>query len=355
MSTTESFKLSHYSERLVDALLDDAKRHGLVLFVGSGINGTAIDQWNKLLGKLLKKALEQVSLQDIRFKSEDLQEWCMRTFDLCAQATIVKSILGAELYRVAVQDVLYPGCPELEQQVKDYCADRMKDQSSAPPKGDENADRFEYLYQAAQLCSSPAVRAVATFNFDTLLECAINACSKTKFAQAYYGDGPAPAVKQSQDEEKMQILSVYHLHGRISSPRGLLRNPRESVVFSYDEYFDKNADSLSWETSTPLHLLRNFCTLWVGASLKDWNMMRLLDASRSGRDGVNSYCLQSMQEGGTDRSVQPAAMRLQATLCEAVGIKLITGGQDYADLWQTLALQITQKLPKEQQTSHSSQ
>jgi len=129
------------------------------------------------------------------------------------------------------------------------------------------------------------------------------------------------------------------------------------VVFSYDEYFDKNADPLSWETTTPLHLLRNYCSLWLGASMTDWNMLRLLYGANGAADKPRVFCLQCLEEAKDAENHKPAAMRFQATLLKSVGVKLIVAGADYADVWHVLAEHITNQLPKypEKQTKQETE
>lgn len=360
--------LNMHTTRLFKDLVASARHNGLVLFVGSGINGGAIPKWSGLLNTLLTQAITHASPDDSRIHSLTpyLVEWCTRHFDVCAQASILKKIFGQERYRLEIQDALYKNAPGIEAEVGRYCDARQK---GRPP----TAGNHELLWRVAQLCSLSDVKAVATFNFDTLLERAINAC-RVKYARAYFGD---VAVEEDVVPPSKEIIPVFHVHGLLSPPKTFLRNRAESVVFSYDEYFDKNADPLSWETATSLHLLRQFCTLWIGASLKDWNMLRLLDAARSGRKGVNSYCLQTLQEAEQAMALataarpdqhwpakegQPAewphmwpqfrevAMRLQATLFDTVGLNLLIGGETFAALPETLAEFVTKPLA----TAHQS-
>jgi hypothetical protein len=358
------------SERLLGELVRDARDQGLVLFVGSGINARAVAQWGKLLEELLRRTIREASIGDKRVSAFEpyLLRWCLNHFDVCAQASIVKKILGTGRYRREIQDILYNGKSDIEARVKNYCSPN----SDNEPKQEDK--QFEFLRQVGRLCQLTQVRAVATFNFDTLLETAIDASGDRK-AQAYSGE--VSAGQRSLKAEK-SMIPVFHLHGLLPPPGTLLKPQTEAVVFSYDEYFEKNADPLSWETATPLHLMRSFCTLWLGASLRDWNMMRLVDSARSGRNGVSSYCLQSLSEVKEELALQPpvpenphtktaekaskrfphewavlhsnlaafrkVAMRFQATLHDMVGLKLIVGGDTFAQLPKAISA-IAEKIP----------
>ena len=320
-------KLNPESEDILHDLVQDVQSTGLVLFIGSGINGEALPQWDSLLGTLLSESLLWVEHEDIQIQNqhENLVKWCKQNLDVCAQASITKKLLGPERYRLEIQETLYGKTENIEEEIQAYC--------NGPAF---QSKKYSFLRQVAELCSSSHVKAVATFNFDTLLECAISAIGDRR-PRSYYGevDSAKNSIKRLND------IPIYHVHGRLPIP-SLFRNPDESVVLSYDEYFDKNADPLSWETATSIHLLRNYCTLWLGASLKDWNMLRLLHGALSGRTIIRSYCVQCLEDikkpddpklnRNEIQNFRKTAMRIQASLLEAVGVRLILAGPAYSDI-----------------------
>src|ERR1035437_5544613 len=101
--------LNPHSMRLLKELVINAHQHGLVLFVGSGINPSTIPLWSELLDSLLNQTVRDASLDDPRIRTlmPCLVDWCKRHFDACAQASIVKKVLGPERYRLEIQDALY--------------------------------------------------------------------------------------------------------------------------------------------------------------------------------------------------------------------------------------------------------
>ena len=265
----------------------------------------------------------------------------------------------------------YPGAGHIQTDLEKYC------QASRPR---DDHPEFAYLRAIAGLASLPAVRAVATFNFDTLLEVAVRAQQK-RAPVAHFGKVRSAFAEQSPAKPP---LPVYHVHGLLFASDSVMHSPDESVVLAYDEYFKTNADPLAWETSTIIHLLRNYCTLWLGVSLRDWNMLRLLDAGCVGQANIQAYCLQCLEEirlestlvlpvepknkqsevdekmaYGDDAKrlwnrhlalredsaeVQSTAMRLQATLLRAVGVHLLIGNARFSDLPHVLDEQITAPL-----------
>jgi hypothetical protein len=337
-----SSPLHAYSQEMLKNLREDARKHGLVLFVGSGVNGKAAPQWSGLLSGLLKLAIKVAEMEDDRIENhhDRLLKWCQRQFDPLAQATIAKGLLGPDRFRAEIQDAIYRQAGT-EEELRDYCGNIEK------RRANEASAKFEMLRVAGELCHLPEVRAVATFNFDTLLETAVEstgkAGSKKKIARSYAGPALMSGIHSGKDEH--DVLPIYHVHGLLPHPDAVLRPDPSGLVMSYEDYFDKNADPLSWETSTMIHLLRNYCTLWIGVSLTDWNMLRLLDAAKGRRGFLPSYCVKALESiGGTDECQPPnleefqrVAIRFQAELFDLVGVKLITAGPKHDDVAKVLS------------------
>jgi hypothetical protein len=332
--STPTARLPPQSLRTLQELVAGAERNGLVLFVGSGISAELVPVWKSLLGGLLDIALKEAAFQDnsIHGWPEAVAGWMQSHFDVCAKASLIKQILGPERYRAEVRHALYKKCFDIQRRMETDFAKR-----AGKEKGEVC---FDAIWHVASLCSRPAVRAVATFNFDTLLETAI-LCLGERTPRPHCGEAGARFPGSSGERD----LPIFHVHGRLLPPSSLVRDPRASLVFSYDEYFDKNAEPLSWETATPLHLLRNYCSLWLGASMTDWNMLRLLYGANGDAERPQVFCLQSLAEAEKAKPYAPAAMRFQATLLKSVGVKLIVAGADYAYMWRVLAEQVTQALP----------
>ena len=179
-TSTDQSQITPRSKDLLFELVEDIKNKGLVLFLGSGINGSAVPQWNALLTMLLDKSLHWIEHEDRRIQKYQykLAEWCNQNFGMSAQASIVKKLFGAERYRLEIQNILYSNTQNVEHDVEEFCRKKRSRKKLA---------EYNLLYQVAQLCSSPHVKAVATFNFDTLLETALKTIGKRR-PQPHYGD-----------------------------------------------------------------------------------------------------------------------------------------------------------------------
>ena len=82
-------------------------------------------------------------------------------------------------------------------------------------------------------------------------------------------------------------MPIHHVHGCIRD-RSVPGTANKDLVLSMDEYFSNIAKPLSWQTTVQLHALTNATCLFVGASLTDINMLRLLTHAKenSGRGAV---------------------------------------------------------------------
>jgi hypothetical protein len=127
-------------------------------------------------------------------------------------------------------------------------------------------------------------------------------------------------------------FTIYHVHGYLPDPRRISASSLSSIVFAYDEYVDAFANTFSWQTSTQLHLLHKHPCLFVGASLNDWNMLRLLQMTTREEGPPLRY---AVTKRGMESSAGMAAStnvfdRIRATLWNSVGVHPIVVGPNYS-------------------------
>lgn len=197
------------------------------------------------------------------------------------------------------------------------------------------------------------VGAVVTFNFDDLLE------------QALVARGVRHHVVASAARESGGGLPVIHPHGFLPmQPRpGEEQHP---IVFTESEYHALADVAFHWAPTTILSYLRNCTVLFIGLSMSDPHLRRMLDASHVAgsipphwqvqkrhevRDHEQARAVQQIEEYarsyaravGVPETKKPAEMEeaLDATLrqadsydrelLESMGVKTILLS-DYADL-----------------------
>jgi hypothetical protein len=235
-------KTDEHSKQL--AVLRSALRAGgLTLMCGAGTSAAAgIPVWNSLLLSLLGAMMRRLSKDHSILLTEDAaQEFLSRTD---ASALILGKYLKTNLG-------------------EDFTAEVRKALYSTSPRSSQLIDSIIELARPQR--DSRALDSIITFNFDALFEENLsrnNISNKSIFSEA---------IKHESCE-----LPIYHVHGFL---------PREgavdtaSLVFSEDAYHSQFIDPFSWSNLIQLNKLTQNTCLFVGISLTDPNMRRLLDVA----------------------------------------------------------------------------
>jgi len=131
---------------------------------------------------------------------------------------------------------------------------------------------------------NPRIHAIVNFNLDAVFRA---------YMHARYPHGKHPLVRtverpnKSRDPEK---ISVYHMHGYLRFDSKAGRRDSEAsdrLVLSEHEYFDVFNSPTSLFNYTFLHMLREHSCLFVGLSMQDDNIRRLLHYSA--RERLRGY------------------------------------------------------------------
>lgn len=151
---------------------------------------------------------------------------------------------------------------------------------------------------------------IVTFNFDGLIEENLDA-SRIRYR----------AISREGERTKPSELPIYHVHGYLPR-KGRIRKDDE-IVFAEDAYHSHFIDSFSWSNLIQLNKLRqNFC-LFVGLSLSDPNMRRLLDVAnrKSASSSLSHYIIRKSPSVGTsDDTVDELAHLLEEQDANELGL-----------------------------------
>ena len=116
------------------------------------------------------------------------------------------------------------------------------------------------------------VRSVVTYNFDNLLE------RKLKSKAIDYN-----VVYRESDISSYDCLNVYHVHGYLPTQIEEVIDNDMNLIFSEEDYHRVYRDAYCWSNITQLNAFRDNTCFFIGCSLTDPNLRRLLDvASRQG-------------------------------------------------------------------------
>lgn len=226
----------------------------LTLFLGAGVSADAgVPSWDELLAGLYLSLAAQEFGQDIGGENE-----------LIPLATIVKGLGGgtplltARYLRSGLETSGNEG-KRFEQHVAEILYKGLR--SSKGP----------LLPAIAQVCQphrrGAPIRSVVTFNFDDLLEEELSARGVSHHSIYLADDYPL------RDE-----LPIYHVHGFLPRTREDFPRIDESLLaLSEEGYHAVYRDPYHWSNIVQLNALRETACVFLGLSLTDPNLRRLLE------------------------------------------------------------------------------
>lgn len=223
----------------------------LVLFLGAGTTVDAnIASWETLIWELLVSLLSRKMEQNNIVLSEKEEKYIIETIKkesgqspLQLVRYIRRGLEDKETFTKTLTEILY----------KEY----------------ENTS--DLLKTISRLCApvrgKVGINAVVTYNFDDLLE--ENLTSNNVNYKTIYREGVIP----EKDE-----LGIYHVHGFLPREAGSYENLADSLlVFSEEGYHNLMSDPYHWSNLTQLNFFREKTCLFIGVSLTDPNIRRLLE------------------------------------------------------------------------------
>ena len=207
------------------------------LFLGAGVSMSAnLPCWWNLLAGMIDRCKERM------FKEEDLDQLTK----VCYNSSIVmgrfirmmmESKSNEEGFYQCLHDALYNGIG-----------------SFSSPLITEICHLIQSKRQQAQ--------GIITYNFDDVMERALKSC----------GIGNYSIFGQNQPQ---QLFPIYHVHGFV--PFENKENIKSLPVLSEEEYHRVYANSYNWSNVEQIHALSRRTCIFIGLSMTDPNLRRLLD------------------------------------------------------------------------------
>jgi hypothetical protein len=263
----------------------------LTLVCGAGVSvGAGIPLWNQLLLRLLESMIERLSKDHLlNLGSNAAEEFNKRHgASSLILGKYLKNNLGKD-FEKKVREALYIAKPATCDLI-DAIIDISRPQRDGRP-----------------------LDSIITFNFDALIE--ENLVNANVFNRAIYTE----AIKHDPNE-----LPVYHVHGYL--PRSGRIPDETDIVFSEDAYHSQFIDPFSWSNLIQLNKLTQNTCLFVGVSLTDPNLRRLLDVAwRKNPDKTLSHYIIKMlpRFGDSDDVLDDLARLLEEQDANALGINVI--------------------------------
>jgi len=221
-----------------DSLLQEAKgrfhQGDVSLFLGSGVGRSAgLPDWNGLIERMV---------EEVNGKNPDCEKY---DYAVLEEDTRHSPIVMARYLKNALGDDSDDFVPLIKRVLY------------------KNPPRQSKLVEAVRnMAVNPNVRRVITYNYDDLLEQSI-------------GDQRTFSIIDGQNRPSPGTLPIYHVHGFV--PRDDDPSFEENVVLSEDEYHLLYKEAFHWSNTEQLHALKNTTSFFIGLSLTDPNLRRLLD------------------------------------------------------------------------------
>lgn len=234
-----------------NSILDKVKNAfeygNVVLFLGAGVSMSAgLPSWERLLKDVLKNGID-ASENDFKFISEQ----CHHSSIIAARyIKILHHSNHSEAPKEEFLTLLHKGL------YSSYQKKRMID---------EKSEISPLLTSIGNMVASKKVESVITYNYDDLLEQELN---RQNVRAVTMND-------KSKYSPARGEVPIYHVHGTLFYDDKIL--PESDVVLCEDEYHNMYKESFSWPTVEQLHALRNKTCMFIGLSMSDPNLRRLLD------------------------------------------------------------------------------
>lgn len=274
----------------IRALREALQRGRLTLVCGAGISVKAgIPPWGDLLVRLLDRMMEKLSKN--------------LSMDIGKNTAI-------EFQRIYGKSSSLILGKYLKNNLGDDFASETRDALYAAETG--SSDLIESIVRLVRpQRDAKALDSIITFNFDCLVEEALerNAiANRPIFSESIRHDG--------------NQLPIYHVHGYLPRSGEI---PKTELVFSEDAYHSQFIDAFSWSNLIQLTKLTQNTCLFIGISLTDPNMRRLLDVAwRKNPDKIMShFIIKKNPEHPKESSLERVSKLLEEQDANALGLNII--------------------------------
>lgn len=182
------------------------------------------------------------------------------------------------------------------------------------------------LEELGQLCipnrGKLGIRAIVNYNFDDLVEKNLRRM-RVKY-RSIYSEGVVPMSEE---------LGIYHVHGFIPQDKESYSKLTESLlVFSEEGYHKLMLEPYNWANIVQLNYMTNNTCVFIGLSMTDPNMRRLLEIAAQKRPDdelcrhyaiMRRFKIGDSQEKDTVKSFEGVNESLQESFFAELGINII--------------------------------
>lgn len=294
-------KRNEYIERLSKEYRND----NIVLFLGAGASSAAkIATWDSLISELFVELVDkQLSINQIQMGEAEreniLKEVALQHGNSpLLQTRFLRNGFDGDFEQL-VSEILYK-------------------------KADDTSDLLEEI---GQLCipnrGKLGIQAIVNYNFDDLVE--KNLTRLRVRHHSIYGEGMMPGSEE---------LGIYHVHGFLPQNRSGYENLTKSLlVFSEEGYHKLMMEPYHWANISQLNFMMNNTCIFIGLSMTDPNMRRLLEVAAQKKSEEDSMCrhfaimrrfhMKGSEENDAIKSFEGVNESLQESFFRELGVNVI--------------------------------
>ena len=308
---------------ILDSLKEVYTQGGVALVLGAGVSRDSnIPSWNDLLKAMVKKCIGGTD-------NNTFTQLTRNNLSLTAIASLLEQHCESRRDFVqVVRETLYDDFPFKNRKVDKYTrGEFVRFIRKGEVQNEFKKQGVKYkpnptLRSIGALCTvrrmerskagkmvprnfaNPRVKAIVTLNMDALLQTYVSAFSTKHLVRT---------VERPSAEPFAETINLYHMHGYLHfdvTEKSHRRDSAESVILTEQDYYDFFNQPNKMFNYTFLYLLREHPCLFIGLSMQDENIRRLLHYSK----------LERMQALANKRGISIERLRGNKTLMEK-GIK----------------------------------
>lgn len=255
-SLQDTLSISKTGKNVIFKKLSQAYTEDKLVFVlGAGVSiDFAVPSWNDLLQKLMVLTIDNKDSESMSLMFNKLFSPNPLISGRYLQNNINES---QKSFEQSVREALYTN---VDKSIESKLFDEIVHYCAAPGK-------------------SPNLDSIITYNFDDILEERISKIKIKVPFRSIFGVG----MHFNNGE-----LPIYHVHGYLPEKGKLGKN--NNITLGEDIYHQQYTDIYSWNNIVQINKFRDNTCLFIGTSLTDPNMRRLLDiAHKQKGDSKNSH------------------------------------------------------------------
>lgn len=251
-------------EDILDQLKKSYKNKQLSLIIGSGVSKSCgLPNWNELLKELLIKCFDyEISLPNL----EIMAEYFIKENNQLIIARYIQQHLknkDKNSFEETVRNTLYNHPIEESTLIREICQ----------------------LFNSEM---NPSLDSIITYNYDDILETHLR---KLKI--------PHRVIHNVGMMPKEGEFPIYHVHGFL--PKRNRLTSKNKIVLSEEIYHKQYLDTYNWSNITQINKFSEKTCLFIGTSLTDPNMRRLLDiASLQRKDEEKPHFIIKVKPNGKE-------------------------------------------------------